>query len=46
VARFQAIKYCWSGNFGRRGSIGPGGVVMADIGDIARFQGHKISLVW
>jgi hypothetical protein len=43
VARFQGARICWSGNFGRRGSIGPGGVVRAKVGEGARFQGAWIA---
>ena len=42
MARFQAIKYCWSGNFGRRGSIRPGGGVRGEVGEGARFQCAEI----
>ena len=44
MARFQGARICWSGNFGRRGSIGPGGVVRAKVGEGARFQVADICL--
>ena len=42
MARFQGARICWSGNFGRRGPIGLGGVVRAEVGEGARFQDAEI----